>query len=488
MIPYLSPIQSPMLCSAIYIRKVLGFKGKLAALSPCIAKIDEFRETGLVDYNVTMDHLKKYFDEKGVNLPQVKIYSEFEFDEQPGMEGAIYSKPGGLMTNLLIHKPDMKVITSEGVDRLYSDLEIYLEQDEQKLPVVFDVLNCETGCNGGPATGVNYHRFVMNDIMHDVEHYARKSRKENVTKKGMDKQFAMFDKQLELNDFIRVYQPHTVNSVEVSETDIEKSFRVLGKTTEVEKHFDCHSCGYKSCREMAIALARGINEKENCHQYVMNTIRQERQQVNSINQRVLTMNEELMEVFVELEHSIQNVKEEADKIRESGQKSSDEMVRVADHMNQLNQLNENIADAVQNINQSVEKYNDMTKDVESIAGKINLLSLNAAIEAARAGEAGKGFAVVAANIKNLSENSRDSVGSAKENDEAIHCAIEEINEVLYSFEATIHELLGAVNSTIGNVNQASDNSMGIQQSMAVVSQIARQVHEVIQSTSNILKP
>ena len=140
------------------------------------------------------------------------------------------------------------------------------------------------------------------------------------------------------------------------------------------------------------------------------------------------------------------------------------------------------------INQSVEKYNDMTKDVESIAGKINLLSLNAAIEAARAGEAGKGFAVVAANIKNLSENSRDSVGSAKENDEAIHCAIEEINEVLYSFEATIHELLGAVNSTIGNVNQASDNSMGIQQSMAVVSQIARQVHEVIQSTSNILKP
>ena len=43
----------------------------------------------------------------------------------------------------------------------------------------------------------------------------------------------------------------------------------------MEKSFDCHSCGFKSCREMAIAIARGINEKENCHQYMMKSIRNE---------------------------------------------------------------------------------------------------------------------------------------------------------------------------------------------------------------------
>ena len=48
----LSPIHSPMLCLAVYMKKVLGFKGKIAAISPCIAKIEEFRETGLIDYNV----------------------------------------------------------------------------------------------------------------------------------------------------------------------------------------------------------------------------------------------------------------------------------------------------------------------------------------------------------------------------------------------------------------------------------------------------
>lgn len=71
LIPHLSPIHSPMLCLAVYIRKVLGYKGKIAAFSPCIAKIDEFRDTGLVDYNVTMEHMRQHFEREGVELPKI---------------------------------------------------------------------------------------------------------------------------------------------------------------------------------------------------------------------------------------------------------------------------------------------------------------------------------------------------------------------------------------------------------------------------------
>ncbi len=489
LISHLSPIHSPMLCLAVYMRKVLNFKGRIAALSPCIAKIDEFRETGLVDYNVTMDHLKKYFDRENVNLPEIKIYSEFEFDDCQGLEGAIYPKPGGLMNNLLYHEPYMNVITSEGTEKLYRELDIYIEQDQRCLPDLFDVLNCENGCNGGPAIGVDYQRFAMNDIMHDVETYAHKKRvsERKKTRKGFeDKQFAEFDKTLVLEDFMRTYEAHRVDTLEVSEERIAEAFALLGKQTQVEKHFDCHACGYRSCREMAIALARGINEKENCHQYMMNSIKKERQRVTEVNNEVVAMNEELMDIFGELTKSIEMVKEQADIIRESGYRSSEEMTAVAEHMSGLNKLNENISDSIQDINMNVEKYNQMTEDVENIAGKINLLSLNAAIEAARAGDAGRGFSVVATNIRDLSENSKDAVGSARENDEGIHQAIDSINKIIDNFNNEIKGLMDSVEAAVSHMGNSSENSSIIQSSMLEVSKTAQKVQEVIEKTNHIL--
>lgn len=487
LIPSLSPVQSPMACIAIYIRKYLGFRGKIAALSPCIAKIDEFHQTGVIDYNVTMEHLKKYFEKQGVELPKVKIFSEFEFDGYQGLEGAIYPRPGGLMKNLLIHAPEMEIITSEGTGKLYEDLDEYSSQQKEYLPDVFDVLNCENGCNGGPATGVNYQRFEMNAIMHDVERYARTVRKKNTTKKGVDKQFAKFDKELKLEDFMRKYEARKVAGVEVTEADIQHSYEQLEKHTDMERHFDCHACGYKSCHDMAVALAKGLNEKENCHQYMMKVLHQERQKIAEVNERVLSMNQELLMIFTELAEDITNVKSEADSIQESGTKSSGAMENVAEHMNELNLLNQKITDAMANINDSVEKYNIMTGDVEKIAGKINLLSLNAAIEAARAGEAGRGFAVVASNIRELSESSKESVGSARDNEEGIHTAISDVNIVVDKFETTISELLQAVEQAIANVRQTSKNSESIRSSMEKVSQMAQKVQNVIQETNRILQ-
>ncbi len=386
----LSPIHSPMLCLAVYMKKVLGYRGKIAAISPCIAKIEEFRETGLVDYNVTMEHLKRYFDENGVRLPEVKIYSEFEFDGKQGLEGAIYPKPGGLMSNILTHAPDLNVITSEGTDSLYHDMETYSGLKEQEKPDLFDVLNCGDGCNGGPATGVHYERFAMNNIMHDVEQYARKVRRTNTTKKGVDQQFAEFDRTLNLEDYVRTYKHYTVDKSGISDREINNAFVLMGKHTEQERKFDCHSCGYRSCREMAIAIARGLNTPENCHEFMMKSIKEERHRVNEVNEKVLTMNNELMRVFRDLFENIEAVKQETGQIQKESGKSSQEMTNVSMRMEELNRMNQNITQAMEAINQSITKYNEMTQNVEKIAGKINLLSLNAAIEAARAGEAGRG--------------------------------------------------------------------------------------------------
>lgn len=483
----LSPIHSPMLCLAVYMKKVEGYRGKIAAISPCVAKIEEFRETRLVDYNVTMEHLKRYFDENGVRLPDVKKFSEFEFDGKQGLEGAIYPKPGGLMSNILTHAPNMNIITSEGTDSLYHDMETYSTLKEQDKPDLFDVLNCGDGCNGGPATGVHYQRFAMNNIMHDVEQYARKVRKANTTKKGVDQQFAEFDKTLNLNDYIRTYRQYPVSKKGVPEREIENAFAQMGKYTESEKHFDCHSCGYKSCRDMAVAIARGLNTKENCHEFMMRSIQEERHRVSEVNEKVLSMNDELMRVFRNLFENIEIVKQETEQIQEESGRSSQEMTTVSKRMEDISQMTQNITQAMQAINQSIVKYNEMTQNVEKIAGKINLLSLNAAIEAARAGEAGRGFAVVASNIRELSDSSKASVGDAKENDDEIRNAIENVNLVIHNFDSTVRNLITATDGAIEGVKTTSDNSRSIRKSMEELEQLAKDVEVMIEETNKVLQ-
>ncbi len=487
LIPSLSPIQSPMMCLAIYIRKRSGYTGKIAAISPCIAKIDEFRDTGVIDYNVTMAHLWDYIKKEHIRLPEVKEYSEFEFTEYPGLEGSIYPRPGGLMKNLLYHLPDISVDTAEGPRKLYRELDIYRNQRKEDLPNVFDVLNCEYGCNGGPATGVDYQRFAMSNIMYEVEQYTRKIRKENTTKKGVDKEFAFFDKNLDLKDYMRSYVSLAKEDDKISEAEIDEAFRAMKKETQAERSFDCHSCGYRSCREMAIAIARGINVKENCHEYMMKVIEEERQKVAEVNQDVVDMTHDLEEAFSQLSQDIENVRAEAESIQNVVADSGGEMQNVARHMGILKDLNGKIAESMENINESIEKYNGMTQDVEKIAGKINLLSLNAAIEAARAGEAGKGFAVVATNIRDLSESSKSSVGNAKENDDAIHAAMDSITSVIAQFDEKTGGLLAAVDTAISGTDHAKDSTDHIRSEMDKVSQIADKVQDIIEKTSRILR-
>lgn len=220
---------------------------------------------------------------------------------------------------------------------------------------------------------------------------------------------------------------------------------------------------------------------------MMKSIQEERRRVSEVNEKVLSMNDELMRVFKELYENIAAVKQETEQIRQESSKSSQEMTDVSRRIEDLNEMNHNITQAMQAINQSIVKYNEMTQNVEKIAGKINLLSLNAAIEAARAGEAGRGFAVVASSIRELSDNSKTSVGSARENDEEIKNAIGNVNLAIENFDATVKDLIMVTNGAIEGVKTTSNNSQSIKKSMEELEQLAKDVEDMIIETNKVLQ-
>ena len=262
----LSPIHSPVSCSVKYIKEYQRRDNPIAVLSACIAKKTEFAETGLVDFSITFKKLMEYFDRNDIRIATNPVDDyEYKFDDLQGALGSIYSRPCGMRDNLLAHSPELAIAHSEGVNRVYRDLEIYAKMPEHKHPQIYDVMSCEFGCNIGPATDSDQTPFDVMLTMRQVEREAEDRRKTStsVFRGTEDKLFRRFDEELNFNDFVRSYKP-SKPTVLPSDAQLEPIFTELGKDTDEKRCLDCNACGYRSCREMATAIFRGLNSADNC--------------------------------------------------------------------------------------------------------------------------------------------------------------------------------------------------------------------------------
>lgn len=488
LIPKLFPVQSPVMCAAIYAKKEMGVTDKLAFISPCIAKkqeIDDPNNGGYISYNVTFDHLMKYIKEH-------KISGQNCTDEIEYGLGSIYPTPGGLKENVYWFLGESVFIRQiEGEKHMYE----YLEKNknkiaEDKTPYLFiDALNCGQGCLYG--TGIEPEKEENDDALYAL----LKIREECKKDKGMNawakklspkQRLKKLNKQFEhlkLEDYLRKYTDRSAQCTHQmpDERQLEEVFASMNKTTKESRGINCAACGYNTCKEMAVAIFNGFNNKENCVHYIKHEVEVEKEKAKELATEIESKKELLEEQHQRILDTIGVINEEfatlhqsVDDMAAGNENNANESTGISGDMQDVFTFCEKLGTAMDEIAELLKELTRNNEEVVSIASQTNLLALNASIEAARAGEAGRGFAVVADEINNLATNSRDTANKSNESQTEILQSVASIADDTQKLMEIVH----AVNDRTQNLAASAEE---IAASTQVILDAANHVKESLKS-------
>ena len=477
----LVPVHSPLMCGAIYVKKYMKVTDKLAFLSPCIAKkveINRPENKNMVSYNVTFAHLMEKL--KGVSLSGYDAGDEMEY----GL-GSVYPQPGGLKENVEhFLGREVMVRQIEGEQHAYHFLNEYAKRvkEGKKLPFLVDALNCGSGCIYG--TGTDPQRTDDEDILFEIhrertrkqEDGAGKNAKKNKnpwdTALTPEKRLANFNAQfaeLKLEDFLCTYRKNASKKLrEFTASELQSTFREMNKNTPEEQSIDCGACGYEDCKHMAMAIALGLNRKENCVHYLKGELEEEKQQMARMHEELQESQKRKEAIYTEIMESFEQIKCSMEELAAGNQNSAEDATQMAQAISEMSNFTEKLNASMNTFKGAVAGYDEVNESIIRISNQTGMLALNAGIEAARSGEAGRGFTVIANRVRELSEQTKQTVADGKSKSDELLPAIQNLEQEIETF-------LGHINAINEKTSALAASSEEIAAQASVVDDVVKQV-------------
>lgn len=221
-------------------------------------------------------------------------------------------------------------------------------------------------------------------------------------------------------------------------------------------------------------------------------------EMDNLSQRIISVSDSTREITRITEQTKESIKE-----------GTDCTERLNDQTKSTIEITTNIIKKVEQQANNSLTIGKISNVISDIANQINLLSLNASIESARAGEFGRGFAVIANEIRNLAEQSKNSVEEIKKiisniqeetertmeiAQEAEHVlllqenAVKETTDSYLSINQNVEQLvvnLQYITTAIEDIEESRVSTLGAIESIsAVLEEIAASTNTVSQASKN----